>query len=112
MRKSLSSENSNSDNRCCGRRYSGAAGSPLVKRRVAGVKILGVQMILSYSYAVAESLIVNYLALAEEFYRVAHVGIVCQTENVIVGRSRFLLCYYHVFATKLSLIKVRKILIL
>ena len=49
-------------------------------------------MILSDSYAVAESLIMHYLAFAKEFYRIAHVGIVCQTQNVVVSGSRFLLC--------------------
>ena len=65
-------------------------------------------MILSDADAVGEALIVNYLALAEEFYRIANVGIVGEAQNVVIGRARLLLCYYHVFATKLSLAKVRK----
>ena len=72
----------------------------LVKRRVAGVEILAVEMILSNSYSVAETLIVNYLSLAEEFYRVAHVGIVCEAQNVIVSCTRLLLCCYRSRATK------------
>ena len=68
-------------------------------------------MILSYSYAVAEALVVNYLALAKEFYRIAYVGIVGQAQNVIIGRARLLLCYYHVFATFWGSQETRKILI-
>ena len=51
------------------------------------------------------------LALAEELNYVVYVGIVGETKNVVVSDARLLLCYYHVFATKLSLAKVRKILI-
>ena len=64
----------------------------LIKRRVARVEVLGVEMLLCYADAVAEALIMHDLALAEEFYRVADVGIVGEAENVIVGRARLLLC--------------------
>ena len=64
----------------------------LIKRRVARVEVLGVEMLLSDTDAVAEALIMHDLALAEEFYRVADVGIVGEAENVIVGRARLLLC--------------------
>ena len=53
----------------------------------------------------------HYLALTKKFYYIIYIGVVGKAENVVVGHSRFLLCYYHVFATKLSLVKVRKILI-
>ena len=56
-------------------------------------------------------MIVNDLAFAEEFNGVADVGIIDETENVVVGHARLLLCYYHAFATKISFVKVRKILI-
>ena len=52
------------------------------------------------------------LALAEIFDDVTHVGIVAQTQNIVVGHTRLLFCYYHVFATKSWFVKVRKILIL
>ena len=60
----------------------------------------------------AEALIVHDLALAEIFDGIAYVGIIRQTQNVVIGHARLLLCYYHVFATKLSIAKVRKILVL
>ncbi len=52
------------------------------------------------------------LALAEEADDVVDVGIVRQTEDVVVGHACLLLCYYHVFATKYGFEKARKILIL
>ena len=51
------------------------------------------------------------LALAEIFERLADVGVVDKADKIVVGHSRLLFCYYHVFATKLSLAKVRKFLI-
>ena len=50
------------------------------------------------------------LALAEVFERFANVGVINKSYKVIVGHASLLLCYYHVFAMKLSLAKVRKIL--
>ena len=49
-------------------------------------------MLLCYADAVAEALIMHDLALAEEFYRVADVGIVGEAQNIIIGRARLLLC--------------------
>ncbi len=83
-----------------------------VEGRVDRVKVLGIEIILCNANGVAEALIVHELALAQEFDRLADVGVITQTQNVVVRRARLLLCYYHVFATKLSLAKVRKILIL
>ena len=52
------------------------------------------------------------LPLAEELDGIPYVGVVAEAEDIVVGDAGFLLCYYHVFATKLSLAKVRKFLIL
>ena len=82
-----------------------------IKRRIASVEILSVEIILRDAQSIAEALVVNDLAGAEEFDRVADVGIVRKAQDVVVGSASLLLCYYHVFATKLSLAKVRKILI-
>ena len=49
-------------------------------------------MILRDADGVGEALIVYHLALAEIFDRIADVGIVCQTQNVVVGDARLLLC--------------------
>ena len=68
-------------------------------------------MLLRDAERFTEALIVHDLALAQILDGIAHVGIVTQPQNIVVGDSRLLLCYYHVFATKLSLAKVRKILI-
>ncbi len=56
-------------------------------------------MVLRNSYAVAESLIVNDFSFAKKFDGVAHIRVVGETKNVVIGCSRLLLCYYHVFAT-------------
>ena len=82
-----------------------------VKARIYRVEILRVHAVLSKTEGIGEPLIMNDLALAEIFYGVANVGIIHKSQDIIVGHARFLLCYYHVFATKLSLAKVRKILI-
>ena len=49
-------------------------------------------MILSDSYAIAKSLIMYDLTLAQELDRIAHVGIVAQPQNVVVGHASLLLC--------------------
>ena len=66
--------------------------SSLIKRRVARVEVLGVEMLLRDTNAVAEALIVHDLTLSEEFYRVADVGIVCEAQNVVISRASLLLC--------------------
>ena len=84
----------------------------LVKRGVEGIKVFAVEVLLRDAEGIGEALIVHDLAFAQIFDGVAHVGIVAQAQNVVVGHARLLFCYYHVFATKMSLAKVRKILIL
>lgn len=63
-----------------------------VERRVERVEVAAVQSVLQYAQTFAESLVMNKLSFAQEFDRVAHVGIVREAENVIVGQTRFLLC--------------------
>ena len=70
----------------------------LVKRGVAGVKILRIEIVLCYAQSIGEALIVNDLACAQKSYSVVYVGVVGKAQDIIVGRARFLLCYYHVFA--------------
>ena len=69
-------------------------------------------MILGDADGVAEALVVHDLTGAKEFDGIADVGVIGEAENVVVGGARLLLCYYHVFATKITFAKVRKILIL
>ena len=83
-----------------------------IKTRIHRIKILRIQPVLRDAQGIAKPLIMDDLALAEVFERLANVGVVDKTDEVVVGHARLLLCYYHVFATKLSLVKARKILIL
>ena len=78
---------------------------------IEGVEILAVKIVLSNAHGVAEALIVNDLAGAEELYDLAHVGIVVEPKDVIVCHASLLLCYYHIFAMFLAFQKMRKILI-
>ena len=82
-----------------------------VKARIYRIEILRVHAVLRDANGVGKSLIMNDFALAEVFDGIADVGVIHKAENVVVGHASLLLCYYHVFATKLSLAKVRKILI-
>ena len=83
-----------------------------VKRRIKGVEIFAVEVLLRDAEGVAEALVVHNLTLTQILDGIAHIGIIAQTQNIIVGYTSFLLCYYHVFATKISFAKVRKILML
>ena len=69
-------------------------------------------MVLRNAEGIAKALVMHDLALTEIFDGIAHVGIIRQTQNIVIGHARLLLCYYHVFATKSWCVKVRKILIL
>ena len=61
-----------------------------VERRVERVEVAAVQSVLQYAQTFAESLVMNKLAFAQKFDRVAHVGIVREAENVIISGSSFL----------------------
>ena len=75
------------------------------------VEVFAVHSVLCNAQSIAEALVVHKLTLAQIFDGVAHVGIVHKTKDVVIGHTRFLLCYYHVFATFLGCQKMRKILI-
>ena len=61
-----------------------------VKRRVESVEILCVQPVGGQAQGFTETLVMHDLPCAQEFYRVAHVGIIAHSENVVVGRAGFL----------------------
>ena len=82
----------------------------LIEGGIIGVKVLAVHLVLRDAQGIGEALVMHKLPLAQKLDRLAHVGIICQAQDIVVGRACLLLCYYHVFATKLSLAKVRKIL--
>ena len=66
--------------------------APLVKGRVNSVEILTVEMLLRAAKGVGESLIMHDLTLTKIFDGIANIGIVHQTQNVIVGGASLLLC--------------------
>ena len=62
-----------------------------IKARVKCIEILAVETIGEDAQTLAEALVVGDLTLSQEFERLEHVGIVDQTNEVVVGRTRFLL---------------------
>ncbi len=82
-----------------------------IKRRIDRIEILAVEMILRDAKGIAKALIMHDLALAQIFDGIAHIRIVAQAKDIVVGHARLLLCYYHVFATFFDFQKPRKILI-
>ena len=62
-----------------------------VKRRVERVEVLFVQLVGQQTKVLAEALIVDDLALPQEAYSVAHVVVIAEAEDVVVGRSGLLL---------------------
>lgn len=66
--------------------------SALINTRIKGIEILFVHLIRSYSESLTEALIVYYLSCPEELNDITHIGIVHETQDVIVGGSRLLLC--------------------
>ena len=71
-----------------------------VKRGVDRVEVFAIKLFLSDAKSIAKALIVHDLTLTQVAQRITHVGVIAQTDEVVVGRARLLLCYYHVFATK------------
>ena len=62
-----------------------------VKAWVKCVEVLLVELISCKPQTLAKALIMHYLSCSEELDYVAHVRVVNQTENVIVGCTSFLL---------------------
>lgn len=71
-----------------------------VKRRVKGVEIAAVQMILNDAETFTEPLEMDDFPCPEEFNGMIDIRIVLnQTEDIIVGRSGFLFCCNHIRTT-------------
>lgn len=68
-----------------------SAGSALVEGGVVGVEVLRVQIVLYDAKRVAEALEVRDFPRAQEADRVAHVRVVGEAEDVVVGQTRLLL---------------------
>ena len=64
----------------------------LIKRRIERVEILTVKMLLRDAECLAKALIMHDLSFAQIFNGIAHVGIVAQTQNIVVGDTSLLLC--------------------
>lgn len=62
----------------------------LIKRRVVCVEIFAICMILRNTEGIAESLEMCDLSLTEEFDGIADIGIVYETEDVIIGYTSLL----------------------
>ena len=58
-----------------------------------------VDLLLIVVEKLAKTLEVNYLALAQELYYLVYIGIIAQAENIVVSRSRLLLCCQYLKAT-------------
>ena len=67
-----------------------------VKRRVIGVVVLRVYLVLHDTQGVAEALEVVDLALAEVFDGVADVGVVDEAQDIVVGDARLLFWCNHI----------------
>ena len=64
----------------------------LVKRRIERVEILAVQLLLRDAEGIGEALVMDDLALAEILDGIAHVGVIGQAQDIVIGHSRLLLC--------------------
>ena len=74
----------------CAKRFWLIEYDSLIKRGIEGVEILCVQAVGGEPERFTEALVMHNLSLTKEFYRVAHVGIIAHSENVVVGRAGFL----------------------
>ena len=67
-----------------------------VERRIAGVEVLGIEIILGYAECFTKALEMDYLAFTQEADRVAYIGVVCEADYIVIGRA-CLLFGSHVF---------------
>ena len=72
----------------------------LIKARIYRVEILRIHAVLSETQGVAKALVMDELALTEEFEGLADVGVVDHSDKVVVGDACFLLCCNYVLTTK------------
>ena len=63
-----------------------------IKRWIYRIEISRLEIILHHAQCLAEALIVDYFPFTEEFDGVAYVGIVYESEQIIIGRACLLLC--------------------
>ena len=70
-----------------------------VERRIHGVYIPLVKLIHRKPQPLAEALIVDDLSFAQEADDVVHIRVVAQTEDIVIGDARLLLCCNHIRTT-------------
>lgn len=63
----------------------------LIEGRVESIEILGIQLIRRKAHTLTEPLEMDYLPCAQEFDRVADIGIVDKPQDIVVRLSRLLL---------------------
>ena len=64
----------------------------LVKRGVDRVEVFAVELFLSDAESVSKALIVYDLTLAQVAQGITHVGVIAKANEVVIGRTRLLLC--------------------
>lgn len=62
----------------------------LVKRRVEGIEVPCIQPVGGQAERFTEALVMHDFPCTQEFDRVADVGVVAHTEDVVVGGAGFL----------------------
>lgn len=64
----------------------------LVKAGIEGIEVPAVQTVLETAQGFTESLEVDDLPFPEEAERIAHIRLLHQTQDIVVGGAGFLLC--------------------
>ena len=67
-----------------------------IECRIVGIEVLRVQIVLGDAEGIGKPLVMHDLPLTQEFDGLLHIGIVAETENVVVGDTRFLLWCNHI----------------
>lgn len=71
----------------------------VVKRRIEGVEVPRVEIVLRDAERFAEALEVDHFTLAQEFDRFAYIRVIDEAQNIVVGRPGLLLCCNHIRTT-------------
>lgn len=71
----------------------------LVKAGIKCIEILGVEPVGGKSQTFTEALIMHYLTLAQELDGILYIRIIAKTQDVVICRTRLLLCCDCVKAT-------------
>ena len=74
----------------------------LIKGRIEGVEVLFVQLILGNAQTFAETLIVDDLTFTQELDGLTDIGIIDQTQDIVVSSARLLFCCTSVCANFLD----------